>query len=105
MRNTSPLMKRRLFEQAVRDVTAAAAAADGPASGSRDTMAAYTGSRREKQRFEYNENSRAAFVELHPLFYPTPEEFKKRLAGVPGVKSVEDGIIEDAFLDCAVFKL
>ena len=43
---------------------------------------------RVKQRLEYNENSRSAFVELHPSFYPTLLEFKEGLEAVPGVEHV-----------------
>ena len=46
------------------------------------------GSRRVKQRLEYNENSRSAFVELHPSFYPTLSEFKEGLEAVLGVERV-----------------
>ena len=49
----------------------------------------YGGSRREKQRFEYSEGSRSAFVELIPSCKPTPEDFKKYLEDVPGVSRVE----------------
>ena len=41
-----------------------------------------------KQRLEYNENSRSAFVELHPSFYPTLLEFKEGLEAVLGVERV-----------------
>ena len=41
-----------------------------------------------KQRLEYNENSRSAFVELHPSFYPTLSEFKECLEAVLGVERV-----------------
>ena len=41
-----------------------------------------------KQRLEYNENSRSAFVELHPSFYPTLSEFKEGLEAVLGVERV-----------------
>ena len=46
------------------------------------------GSRRVKQRLEYNENSRSVFVELHPSFYPTLLEFKEGLEAVLGVEHV-----------------
>ena len=53
----------------------------------------YAGSRRLKQRFEYRENSRSAFVELHRFWYPPkeegPQEFKRLLEAVPGVERVE----------------
>jgi len=77
---------KRLFQQAVQDATSSA---NRPASGSQGGDAAYGGSRRVKQRFEYDHKSRAAFVELHPSFMPTPEEFKAHLAAVPGVTKVD----------------
>ena len=64
----------------------------GPASGSLDGDEPYAGSRRLKQRFEYSENSRSAFVELRPSWYPPkeegPQEFKTLLEAVPGVERV-----------------
>ena len=48
----------------------------------------YGGSRSIKQRYEYSENSRAAFVECIPSWLPTPEEFKSILEQVEGVKKV-----------------
>ena len=77
---------KRLFQQAVQDATSSA---HGPASGSQGDDAPYGGSRRLKQRFEYGPNSKAAFVELHPSFMPTPEEFKAHLEAVPGVTKVD----------------
>ena len=65
--------KKRNFDQALR-----------PAMGE----ASYAGSRRLKQRLEYNENSRSAFVELHPSFHPTLSEFKEGLEAVLGVERV-----------------
>ena len=76
---------KRLFQQAVQDATSSA---NRPASGSQGGDAAYGGSRRVKQRFEYDHKSRAAFVELHPSFMPTPEQFKADLEAVPGVTKV-----------------
>ena len=61
---------KRIFQQAVQD---AKSFARWPASGSHGDDAPYGGSRRVKQRFEYDHKSRAAFVELHPSFMPTPE--------------------------------
>ena len=65
----------------------------GPASGSLDGDEPYAGSRRLKQRYEYSQKSRSAFVELHPSWYPTkeegPQEFKAWLEAVPGVERVE----------------
>ena len=75
----------RIWEQRKRDATSAGI---GPASGSLDGGEPYAGSRRLKQRLEYNENSRSAFVELHPSFYPTPLQFKGYLEAVPGVERV-----------------
>ena len=77
-------------EQRKRDATSAGF---GPASGSLDGDQPYGGSRRLKQRFEYRENSRSAFVELHRSWYPPkeegPQEFKAWLEAVPGVERVE----------------
>ena len=75
----------RTGEQRKRDATSAGI---GPASGSLDEDGPYTGSRRLKQRFEYSEKSRSAFVELHPSFLPTPAEFKALLEDVEGVYRV-----------------
>ena len=77
---------KRIFQQAVQDATSSA---HRPASGSQGDDAPYGGSRRLKQRFEYGPKSKAAFVELHPSFMPTPEEFKAHLEAVPGVTKVD----------------
>ena len=77
---------KRIFQQAVQDATSSA---HRPASGSQGDDASYGGSRRQKQRFEYASKTKAAFVELHPLFMPTPEEFKKHFEAVPGVTKVD----------------
>ena len=65
----------------------------GPASGSLDGDEPYAGSRCLKQRYEYSQNSRSAFVELHRSWYPPkeegPQEFKAWLEAVPGVERVE----------------
>ena len=79
-------MKRSLFGQAVRQATSSA---NRPASGSLGENAPYGGSRREKQRLEYGPNSKSAFVELHPDWMPTPDEFKALLEAVPRVTHVE----------------
>ena len=79
-------------EQSKRDATSAGI---GPASGSLEKQRGlpYAGSRRSKHRFEYRQNSRSAFVELHPSWYPPkeegPKEFKAWLEAVPGVERVE----------------
>ena len=72
---------KRLFQKAVDDATSAA---KKPASGSQGDHVLYGGGRRLKQRYEYSPNSRAAFVECHPSFQPTPEVFKALLEEVPG---------------------
>ena len=77
---------KRIFQHAVQDATSSA---HRPASGSQGCDAPYGGSRRVKQRFEYGPDSKAAFVELHPSFMPTPEEFKAHLEAVPGVTKVD----------------
>ena len=77
---------KRIFQQAVQDATSSA---HWPASGSQGGDASYGGSRSVKQRFEYSRESKAAFVELHPSFMPTPEEFKAHLEAVPGVTKVD----------------
>ena len=43
----------------------------------------YGGGPRLQQRYEYSDKSKAAFVEGHPLWQPTPEEFKLILEKVP----------------------
>ena len=48
----------------------------------------YAGSRRLQQRYEYSDNSRAAFVECIPSWQPTPEKFKSILEHVRGVEKV-----------------
>ena len=79
-------------EQSKWDATSAGI---GPASGSLEKQRGlpYGGSRRSKYRFEYSPNSRSAFVELHPSWYPPkeegPQEFKAWLEAVPGVERVE----------------
>ena len=77
---------KRIFQQAVQHATSSA---HWPASGSQGGDAPYGGSRSVKQRFEYSRESKAAFVELHPSFMPTPEEFKAHLEAVPGVTKVD----------------
>ena len=76
----------------------ATSTAKRPASGSQGDDAPYTsqgddvpytGSRKVKQRFEYDQESKSAFVELHPSFMPTPEEFKAQLEAVAGVTKVD----------------
>ena len=82
----------RSGEQRKRDATSAGIE---PASGSLEKQRGllYAGSRRSKHRFEYSPNSRSAFVELHPSWYPPkeegPQEFKAWLEAVPGVERVE----------------
>ena len=79
-------------DRSKRDATSAGI---GPASGSLEKQRGlpYAGSRRSKQRFEYRENSRSAFVELHRSWYlpkeEGPQEFKAWLEAVPGVERVE----------------
>ena len=79
-----------MWEQRKRDATSAGI---GPASGSLDGDEPYAGSRRVKQRFEYSENSKAAFVELHQDWYPHknkgPQLFKELLEKVQGVDRVK----------------
>ena len=60
-----------------------------PASGSQGDHVLYGGGRRLKHRFEYSLQSKAAFVELHPTYMPTAQEFKALLEEVPGVRSVD----------------
>ena len=57
--------------------------------GSASTEEEYQGSRRLKQRFEYAENSRAGFVELHKDCIPTNAEFFEALKNAPDVERVE----------------
>ena len=56
----------------------------GRESGSANS-AKYGGSRSSKQRYEYSAKSYAGFVELHPVFTPTAEQFFVMLEAVPGV--------------------
>ena len=56
-----------------------------PAPG---TAAAYSGSRRLAQRYEYSEQSTAGMVELHPKRLLSREEFKANLLAAPGVLQV-----------------
>ena len=46
------------------------------------------GGRRLQQHYEYNDKSKAAFVEGRPSWQPTPEEFKSILENVRGVEKV-----------------
>ena len=48
----------------------------------------YGGGCRLQQRYEHGANSKAAFVECHPSFMPTPAEFKLMLEKVPGLISM-----------------
>ena len=42
-----------------------------------------------QQRYEYSDKSKAAFVEGHPSWQPTPEEFMLILENVRGVEQVD----------------
>ena len=78
-----PRMKRHVVQTWL-EKTSAANAAKRPS---------YGGSRKLKHRFEYNPESKAAFVELVPSFYPAkeegPQKFKVMLEEVAGVARVE----------------
>ena len=78
-------MSKRTFDIAIARPTSSS----GPASGSQHDHALYGGSRRLNMRYEYNEDSPAAFVELYPSWIPTIEEIKDVLKKVPGVTMVE----------------
>ena len=71
-----------IFQHAVNQ---AMPTADRPAFGSH---LFYGGSCRQTSRFESGPKSRSAFVELHPDFLVTPEDFKALLEGVSGVGKV-----------------
>ena len=77
-------MAKPLFHQAVQPLPSS-----WPASGSQNDHVLYGGSRRGKLRFEYSENSRSAFIDLHWDFMLTPEQFKAFLEEVQGVTEVQ----------------
>ena len=52
----------------------------------------YGGSRMLRQRYEYSQNSKSAFVDLITFFRPTPAEFKSLFENVPGVAEVESDV-------------
>ena len=56
--------------------------------GSASTQEEYKGSRKEKQRFEYSEDSSAGFVEIHPDCIPSHDEFAGALMSAPHVVKV-----------------
>ena len=62
-------MSKRAFVQAVEDAT-------------------YPGSRRQKQRYEYNPDSKGGFVEFEPNHVLGPHDFRSLLQKVPGVREV-----------------
>ena len=70
-------MAKRIFDDAMRKMRV------------RKGHMAYDGSRKEAARWEYSEETGAAFAELHPDHTPTDEEFFKMLQQVPGVTHVE----------------
>ena len=78
-------MSKHIFDMAMTGATSSS----GPASGSHHDHALYGGSCKWNMRYEYNEDSPAAFVELYPSWIPTIEEFKDVLKKVPGVTMVE----------------
>ena len=80
------MLMKRLFQKALDDATSNASR---PTSGSQGDHVLYGGSRRLKHRYEYSSTSKSAFVECHPSFLPTPEEFKALLEKVPGVTQVK----------------
>ena len=80
------MLMKRLFHKALDDATSNASR---PTSGSQSDHVLYGGSRRLKHRYEYSSTSKSAFVECHPSFLPTPEEFKALLEKVPGVTQVK----------------
>ena len=59
------------------------------APGSARVREGYQGPRKEAQRFEYSENSRAGFVEFAPKCHPTNQQFLDELGRAPGVQRVE----------------
>ena len=59
------------------------------APGSARVGEGYQGSRKEAQRFEYSENSRAGFVEFAPKCHPTNQQFFDGLGCAPGVQRVD----------------
>ena len=79
-----PPMKRPVVQSWLDKTSAATTAAKKPS---------YGGSRKLKYRFEYSEESKCAFVELVPSFYPSkekdPQIFKAMLEEVAGVGRVE----------------
>ena len=58
--------------------------------GSASTAEGYEGSRRQKQRFEYADNSAAGFMELHKGCIPARKELFEALQNAPDVESVEN---------------
>ena len=79
-----PRMKRRVVQTWLEKTSAATTAAKKPT---------YGGSRKLRHRFEYSPESKSAFVELVPSFYPAkeegPQKFKVMLEEVAGVERVE----------------
>ena len=77
-----PRMKRPVVQTWLEKTSAATTAAKKPT---------YGGSRKLRHRFEYSPESKSAFVELVPSFYPSkeegPQKFKAMLEEVAGVVS------------------
>ena len=84
MHGRPPRTKRRVVQTWLEKTSAATTAAKKPT---------YEGSRKLRHRFEYSPESKSAFVELVPSFYPSEEEgpqiFKAMLEEVAGVGRVE----------------